>query len=103
MNKEIENIRDIIDEEYHPDRVILFGSHARGDADAQSDIDILVVSDSEQDLPRYKRGMSVRRKLTKVHAPLDLLFYTHAGLARFSSVRQSFSATILREGVVLHG
>jgi predicted nucleotidyltransferase len=29
--------------EFRPDRVILFGSHARGTADAQSDVDLLVV------------------------------------------------------------
>ena len=28
---------------YHPDRVILFGSHARGDGTPESDVDLLVV------------------------------------------------------------
>jgi predicted nucleotidyltransferase len=28
---------------FHPQRVILFGSHARGTADARSDVDLLVV------------------------------------------------------------
>jgi len=29
--------------EFHPERIILFGSHARGTADARSDVDLLVV------------------------------------------------------------
>jgi predicted nucleotidyltransferase len=35
---------------YHPQRVILFGSTARGDADADSDLDVLVVKDTEDRL-----------------------------------------------------
>jgi len=103
VNEEVALIRDIIVQEYHPDKVILFGSHARGNAEPESDIDILVVSDREKGLPRYKRGIEIRKKLTKIHAPFDLLFYTHEELARFSNVRQSFCAAIQREGIVLHG
>lgn len=103
ITKEIEKIRDIIIQEYHPDKVILFGSHARGDARKDSDIDILVISDREKDLPRYKRGFDLRLKLGKIFTPLDILFYTHAGLELWKNVKQSFSATVLREGVVLYG
>lgn len=36
-----------------PDRIIVFGSHARGDAGPESDLDILIVAPSP--LPRWKR------------------------------------------------
>lgn len=103
ISQEIEAIRDIIIREYQPDKVILFGSHARGDATENSDIDILVISDREKDLPRYKRGFDVRLKLGKISTPLDIMFYTHADIERWKNVRQSFSATALREGVILYG
>lgn len=103
ITKEIEHVRDVIIQEYHPDQIILLGSRARGDAHPDSDIDIMVVSDREEDLPRHRRGLDVRLKLSKTATPLDLLFYTHSDLQKWKSVRQSFAATVLREGVILYG
>lgn len=45
---EIREITEIIVREYSPDKIILFGSRARGDSRPDSDIDILVVSDREK-------------------------------------------------------
>ena len=73
---QIEKIRRIIIEEYAPDKIILFGSFARGEGDSKSDVDIVVVSDREKDLPRYKRGLEVRLKLAEVLVPKDILFYS---------------------------
>jgi uncharacterized protein len=100
---EINKITEIIIREYNPDKIILFGSRARGDNLPESDIDILVVSDREKDLPRYKRGQNLRLKLAGISVPLDILFYTHADFNRFKNIRQSFCATIEREGLVLYG
>jgi len=36
-------VRDRLVQGFHPERIIVFGSHARGDADARSDLDLLVV------------------------------------------------------------
>ncbi len=74
ISEKINRIKEIIVENYHPDKIILFGSCARGDADEQSDIDILVISDREKDLPRYRRGLDVRIKLSEVETPKDILF-----------------------------
>ena len=44
MNNElISTMTERIVRDFHPVQVILFGSHARGDADPQSDVDLLVV------------------------------------------------------------
>jgi predicted nucleotidyltransferase len=66
-------IKNIIIREYQPDAIILFGSHARKNAKSQSDIDILVISDREKQLPRYKRGLNVRIKLSEIKTPKDIL------------------------------
>jgi predicted nucleotidyltransferase len=102
ISDEVKRIRDIIVREYEPDKIILFGSRARGDALPDSDIDILVVSDREKDLPRYKRGLEVRLKLAAVRVPKDILFYTHGDFGKWRTVRQSFVSAVLREGVVLY-
>ncbi|MEA3240257.1 MAG: nucleotidyltransferase domain-containing protein [Pseudomonadota bacterium] len=87
---------------YQPDKVILFGSRARGDAGKRSDIDLLVISDREKHLPRYKRGLDVRLQLADLKIPKDILFYTHADMDRWKAVPQAFVNTVLREGQVLY-
>ena len=46
--------------EFDPEMIIIFGSVAKGEAGGRSDLDILVVMDTE--LPYYKRATEVRRK-----------------------------------------
>ena len=100
---DIQTLTRIIIQEYQPDSIILFGSQARGDAGEDSDIDLLVVSDREKDLPLVKRGLSLRLKMAKVRTPWELLIYTKAEVEKYKTVRQSFNAAVEREGVVLYG
>lgn len=102
ISEQIRKIRDIIVENYHPDKIILFGYHARGDSGEHSDVDILVISDREKDLPRYKRGLDVRVKLSEVAIPKDILFYTCDDVDRWKDVRHTFVSTVLREGSILY-
>ena len=101
-NPELKLITDCIVREYQPDKIILFGSWARGDASDHSDIDLLVISDREKRLPRYKRGLDVRLLLSQFSSPKDILFYTHEDVERWRGVPQTFINTVLREGQVLY-
>ncbi len=98
----INRIKEIIVKYYNPDKVILFGSYAKGNAEIKSDIDILIISDREKHLPRYKRGLDVRLKLSEVEKPKDILFYTHEDINRWNGVKHSFVSEVLREGTVLY-
>ncbi|HEX3045295.1 MAG TPA: nucleotidyltransferase domain-containing protein [Bacillota bacterium] len=99
---DITRIKDIIVREYQPDAIILFGSHARNSAKPESDIDIIVISDREKQLPRHKRGLNVRIQLSEVKTPKDILFYTHEDVERWRGVKHTFVETILKEGKVLY-
>lgn len=101
-NPEIELIINCIIREYQPDKIILFGSWARGDAKKQSDIDLLVISDREKRLPRYKRGLDIRLLLSQFQPPKDILFYTHEDVNRWRDVPQTFINTVLSEGQILY-
>lgn len=66
-------VRRIV-EKFHPDRVILFGSHARGSADSDSDVDLLVVmpvSDSKR-----SSQLDIRRALREIRASVDVIVTT---------------------------
>ena len=56
------------------ERVILFGSYARGDATEHSDVDLMIIAES--DLPRFKRSRELY-KLFKPHPfAMDIIVYT---------------------------
>jgi len=55
----------------HPRRLILFGSHARGDAREDSDVDILVVEERPAD--RLREMVRLNRLLRGLEVAVDLL------------------------------
>lgn len=63
-----------IEQEMHPDRVVLFGSYACGEATEESDIDLLVVAPTV--LPPQKRYAAVRRLAADIPASFDIVVKT---------------------------
>ena len=62
-----------------PERIVLFGSHARGNKRPDSDLDLLIVQDS--DLPRYRRAPRYLRALVGVFPAKDVVVWTPAEIA----------------------
>jgi len=102
LSSEIKSIRDIIIDEYQPEKIILFGSWSAGTARSDSDIDLMVISDKEQSLPRYKRGLDLRIKLSRISVPKDILFYTSGELNQKDVSKYSLIYKVLSEGKVLY-
>jgi predicted nucleotidyltransferase len=70
----IEGVTHAIAENFKPEKIILFGSYASGFPTPDSDLDLLVVMDSDQ--PRYKRSVPIRLMFTPVPCAMDILVYT---------------------------
>jgi predicted nucleotidyltransferase len=99
---EIERVVVTLQEQYDPDKIILFGSCSRGDFGEDSDIDLLIVKGTgRRPLER------VRQVYELVYSPdhylaLDPLVYTPEELARRLASGDFFLQEIVREGKVLY-
>ena len=74
----LRRMTEIIVETVDPEQVILFGSRARGNAEANSDVDLVVV-EAEPFGPDRDRGAEqtrLWRALAKLHVPKDVLVYS---------------------------
>lgn len=82
-------------------RVILFGSHARGDAGPDSDLDFLVIE------PRIKSRnaefVRLRNAIGEVGVPVDLIVYRNSEAAKWGDVPGTVVHDALRDGRVLVG
>jgi predicted nucleotidyltransferase len=96
----LQTIAARIAEAIHPQKIILFGSWARGERSPHSDIDLLIIQEST--LPRPQRYAQVRRLFWGMGLPMDILVYTPEEFARYQSVPGSFTHTVAHEGRVLY-
>ena len=83
-----------------PERIILFGSYANGTQDKNSDLDLLVVKNT--DLPKRKRSPKLYRLLRDYIFSKDILVYTQNEIDEWKNFPQAFISTIIRQGKVLY-
>jgi uncharacterized protein len=84
---------------YQPQRIILFGSTARGEADADSDLDVLVIKETPEPFVQRLETMA-RLCPTGVHA--DILVYTPEELQHMVEDGNPFILRALEEGRVIY-
>lgn len=98
---EIDDIVSII-KTTNPQKIVLFGSHASGKGDKDSDIDLLVVSSSDD--PPLERRLKLRRLLKKYDRLLgiDLLVYTPDEFNMLKVEPSSFVFSLLKNGIMLY-
>ena len=84
-----------------PERIYLFGSHAGGAADQDSDIDLLVVV-AASDLPSHQRDQVAHAAIGLHILPLDIAVITCDEFERRQRVPSSLPATVLLEGRLIY-
>ena len=97
---QIETVATQLAEAAGAERVILFGSHARGEAHGASDVDLMIIAKS--DLPRFKRSRALYRLLRPHPFPMDLVVYTPEEVERGRRSPLSFVSTVLQEGKTVY-
>jgi len=101
MDPLVQRIVDAIVRDLHPTRVIVFGSRARGDERADSDVDLLIVYDGE--LSKREVKLRVHRLFLQRDFSLDVFVVSSDEYERQQKVVGTVGRTAAREGVVCHG
>lgn len=89
-----------IAERFDPLRIVLFGSHARGEPGPDSDIDLLVVFAHVED--KHSLAVKMRLALADLPPPVDLIPTDPDEIARRGDLVGTVLGPALREGVVVY-
>lgn len=99
LTDSLNELLPVLVEEYDPEQVILFGSMARGRVEEWSDLDLLIVKETDE--PFLDRSVRVAL-LCRAIVGVDYLVYTPAELAQMIERGNPFILEALREGQVLY-
>lgn len=100
--KIIQQISEKIKREYKPERIILFGSHAWGKPDKDSDIDLFIVKDTTK--RRVDRFCEVRKIIRNIKGiSVQPVVFTKEELNERLKIGDDFIKEILEKGKALYG
>jgi len=94
-------VRRIV-KKFKPEQVILFGSHARGDAGPDSDVDLLVVMPVEGCRREKRIEIRVALREGEFHEPLDIVVTTPEDFASRKNMVGTIEYPASKEGKVLY-
>ncbi len=96
----ISSMTEQIVRQFQPKQVILFGSLAQGEGQAESDVDLLVVFPTVPD--KRKTAIEIRRALAQYSVPKDIIVTTPDEIDKFRAIKGSFLHLALSGGKVLY-
>ena len=98
--EKIEKIKQQIVRDFNPIKILLIGSYASGTQNKNSDLDLLIIKDS--DLPRHRRAFSIRKSLIGNKIPMDILVYTPDEIESEKNENHSFINSALKNAQLLY-
>jgi predicted nucleotidyltransferase len=96
-------INDIVNRiaiRFNPDKIILFGSYAAGNPNNDSDLDLLIIQDTN--LPRHKRSFDIQKSLIGSMIPMDILVYTKNEFEQEKEEKHSFLSSAIKTSKILY-
>lgn len=96
INEMVRRIRESI----HPDKIILFGSHARGMAGRESDVDLLVIMPIEGS--KRKKTVQIYHLLAGMGIPKDVIVATPQEVNKYRDVVGTIYRSALQEGKIVY-
>ena len=95
LNDIVKRIVDVAD----PEKIILFGSAARGNSGRNSDVDLLIIKDGEDALTLMSRIYGV---MQGVGVAVDALVVSPEDVERFKNSHSLIIKPALQDGVVIY-
>jgi uncharacterized protein len=94
---------DRIVQRMHPLRIVLFGSHARGEAHDESDVDLLVVMpDTWSGVRKREAAVQILSELSDLPVFKDVVVTTPEEIARRGLIVGTVLRLALQEGKVIY-
>jgi len=93
-------IKERLLEKFNPDKIILFGSQARGTADEKSDVDILVISSVTED--RFDMMNKMSSLLLAINYAFDVIILTKEEFERDKKYPGTVARYATKEGIILY-
>ena len=99
----VEHIKDVIVSEINPDKIILFGSRARGNYGEDSDYDILILKSHFKNRRKTLNDLRITLYKKGVCVAMDILLLDTAKYVLLSGVNGFVYKDIKQEGRVIYG
>ena len=101
FEEEVKSFVDKIANACNPKAIIIFGSVAKGTSDENSDLDIMVILDTE--MTYYERTLAVRKSIGVTSIPIDILAFTPEEIEAGRQINGSIISEVLSTGRVVYG
>ena len=98
--QEIQAVVDTIVANHHPEKIVLFGSYAYGEPNENSDLDLLVVKDS--DLSNHKLAVQIKRQINNFDFNMDIIVYKPNDVSEWITAPASFIHQVYKYGKTLY-
>jgi predicted nucleotidyltransferase len=92
----VESVVSKIAEAIQPEKIILFGSRAKGKGRPDSDIDLLIIKEAKQSKRELK--LRIRRLFPRQNFSMDLFVLTPEEFQRQKSIANTIARAAMREG-----
>ena len=99
-----ENINTVVEKivsDFQPQKIILFGSYVNGQPTKDSDLDLLIIKDS--DIPKIERNRRVRRLLKDLYFPVDVFVKTQQEYDRYKDIVGTVVYSADKYGKAIYG
>jgi predicted nucleotidyltransferase len=98
--EKIDEVVSKIATQFNPEKIILFGSYASGNPTRDSDLDLLIIQ--ETDLPKHRRSIDIQKALIGSMIPMDILIYTQNEFEKEIEEKFSFLGSAVKTSKVLY-
>lgn len=100
LGREINRIAEQVIKRYKPEKIILFGSAARGEFSEDSDVDMLIIKKTRK--KRLIDRVGEVLKLCDYNVPFEPLIYTPQELKKMRKYNNPFLEEIMSQGKVIY-